>query len=153
MPCWPRVLCADWKRVIVILAKTHIVGSWASKGSCPQNCVFQHETRTFDYEPGGQFLTTLFWRSASYLLHFEKRNMVSGRACGCTQRARIFLDESAPQEKPPTGMKNAINRCFFTIPVASGGRGGRIFFASPLQFTGPFSCPHSRGISGRGKAL
>ena len=33
--------------------------------------------------------------------------MASGRACGCTQRARIFLDESAPQQKPSSGMKNA----------------------------------------------
>ena len=29
----------------------------------------------------------------------------------------------------------------------------RDFFASPLPFTGSFSCPHSRGISERGQAL
>jgi len=28
-----------------------------------------------------------------------------------------------------------------------------VFFASPLHFTGSFSCPHSRGISGRSQAL
>ena len=28
----------------------------------------------------------------------------------------------------------------------------RDFFRSPLHFTGSFSCPHSRGISGRGQA-
>ena len=57
----------------------------------------RHETRTFDYEPGGQFLITLFWRSASYLLYFEKRTKASDCACGCTQCVRIFLGESAPQ--------------------------------------------------------
>jgi len=81
------------------------------------NCVFQHETRTFDYEPGGQFLTTLFWRSASYLLHFEKRNMASGRACGCTQRVRISLDESAPQQKPSTGILRVIFGDLLFLPT------------------------------------
>ena len=94
-----RALCRLRARVIAILAKTHIVESWASKGSCPQIACFSTKQER-SAEPGRQFLTTIFWRSASYLLHFEKRNKASGRACGCMQRARIFLDESAPQEKP-----------------------------------------------------
>ena len=40
--------------------------------------------------------------------------------------------------------RNVFSRC--------GERRG-CFFASPLHFTGSFSCPHSRGISGRGQAL
>jgi hypothetical protein len=77
------------------LAKTHIVESWASKGSCPQIACFSTKQER-STEPGEQLLTTIFWKSASYLLHFEKRNKASGRACGCTQRVRISLDESAP---------------------------------------------------------
>ena len=47
-----RALCRLRARVIAILAKTHIVESWASKGSCPQIACFS-TTRTLDYEPGG----------------------------------------------------------------------------------------------------
>ena len=35
-----RALCRLRARVIAILAKTHIVESWASKGSCPQIACF-----------------------------------------------------------------------------------------------------------------
>ena len=47
-----RALCRLRARVIAILAKTHIVESWASKGFCPQIACFS-TTRTLDYEPGG----------------------------------------------------------------------------------------------------
>ena len=54
-----RALCRLRARVIAILAKTHIVESWASKGSCPQIACFSTKQER-STEPGGQFLTTIF---------------------------------------------------------------------------------------------
>ena len=93
-----RALCRLEARVIAILAQNSHRRVLGRKRILSTNCVFQHETRTFDYEPGGQFLTTIFWRSASYLLHFEKQSTLSGRACGCAQCVRISLGKSAPQK-------------------------------------------------------
>ena len=44
-----RALCRLEARVIAILAKTHIVESWASKGSCPQIACFSTKQER-DYE-------------------------------------------------------------------------------------------------------
>ena len=44
-----------------------------------------------------------------------------------------------------------INRCFFTIPVASGGRGGRIFFRKPPAVHRPLFMPPFAGDIGARK--
>ena len=44
-----------------------------------------------------------------------------------------------------------INRCFFTIPAASGARGGRIFSQAPCSSQAPFHDPIRRGYRGEGR--
>ena len=44
-----------------------------------------------------------------------------------------------------------INRCFFTIPVASGGAGGTFFSQAPCISQAPFHAPIRGGYRGEGR--